>query len=73
MVLHLFIGDCYAVCLDFDLEFSLSVMVDSKGALITRLCGGQGPDAATIYPMLVRAGGPEVTHCLESCLIIISY
>lgn len=73
MVLHLFMGDSYPVCLDFDLEFSLSVILVSKDALIVRLCGGQGPDAATIYPMLGRAGGPEVTHCLEFCLVIISY
>lgn len=66
-------GDRFPVCLDSDLAFLLSVMVDSYGALIIRLHGGQGPDAATIYSVLVRAGGPEVTHCLESCLVIIIY
>lgn len=36
-VVHLFVGDHYSVCLDSDLEFLLSVIVDSKGALIVRL------------------------------------
>lgn len=37
-------GDLYSVCLDSNLEFLLSAAIDSKGALVIRLCGRWCPD-----------------------------
>jgi hypothetical protein len=55
--------DLYSVRLDYsDLEFLLSVTVDSSCASIIRLWWGQCPESAVSYSILMRPGGPEVIH-----------